>query len=315
MSVFTTVTRDELVGLLEHFDVGQLSDFEGISDGIENTNYFVTTDRRELVLTLFETHGQDEMGFFLDLMAHVSEHHIPSAHPVADRDGHYLRLFKDKPAALVERLAGTSLDHPTDRQCAILGAIIARLHLATADFTGTRSNGRGHDWRMATALILFDHLPPLDAEHLHMEVSYQQANRFTHLPAGVIHADLFRDNVLWNGEQLTGIIDFYYACNDAYLYDLAVAANDWCVEASGAFVASRFEALIGAYHAVRPITAQEQACWPAVVRAAALRFWLSRLHDWHFPRPGEITHRKDPNVFRRIMLQRQQHAAPLRPHA
>jgi homoserine kinase type II len=315
MSVFTAVTRDELVGLLEHYDAGQLHDYEGISDGIENTNYFVTTDRRDLVLTLFETHDLDEMGFFLDLMAHVSEHAIPGAHPVADRTGHYLRRFKDRPAALVERLAGTSLDHPTDGQCATLGTIIARLHLATADFRGTRGNGRGHDWRMATARKLFDHIPPEDAEHLHQEVAFQQANRCTELPAGVIHADLFRDNVLWNGEQLTGIIDFYYACNDACLYDLAVAANDWCVEASGAFVESRYEALVGAYHAVRPITAREQSCWPVMVRAAALRFWLSRLYDWHFPRPGEITHRKDPNVFRRIMLQRQQHAAPLRLHA
>jgi homoserine kinase type II len=315
MSVFTTVARDDLVALLEHFDVGQLRDFEGISDGIENTNYFVTTDRRELVLTLFETHTLDEMDFFLDLMAHVAEHHIPSAHPVADRDGHYLRLFRDRPTALVERLAGTSLDHPTDRQCATLGAVIARLHLAGASFDGRRANGRGHDWRMTTADKLFDHLPPEDAARLHEEVAYQQANRFDQLPGGVIHADLFRDNVLWRGDELTGIIDFYYACNDAFLYDLAVAANDWCVEASGAFVATRFNALLGAYHAVRPLTGQEQASWAPVVRAAALRFWLSRLYDWHFPRPGEITHRKDPDVFRRIMLQRQQHARPLRLHA
>jgi homoserine kinase type II len=315
MSVFTRVGRDELVELLGYFDVGVLRDYEGISDGIENTNYFVTTDRREMVLTLFETHGMDEMCFFLDLMAHIAEHDIPSAHPVADRDGHYLRLFKEKPTALVERLPGTSLDHPTDQQCAILGAMIARLHLAGSDFTGTRSNSRGHEWRMATAQKLFGELSDEDSLQLRIEVDYQQSHRFDNLPGGVIHADLFRDNVLWNGDELTGIIDFYYACNDVFLYDLAVAANDWCVEASGAFVESRYEALISAYHAVRPITAQEQSCWAPVVRAAALRFWLSRLHDWHFPRPGEITHRKDPNVFRRIMLQRQQHATPLKLNA
>ena len=315
MSVFTKVERDELVALLRHYDAGELLDYEGISDGIENTNYFVTTDRREMVLTLFETHDFEEMGYFLDLMAHVSEHGIPSAHPVPDRDGHYLRMFKDKPTALVERLDGTSLDHPTDAQCATLGATMAKLHLAGQGFSSTRANGRGHAWRMATAEQLLATLPVQDAETLRAEIAFQQANRFDRLPAGVIHADLFRDNVLWIGNELTGIIDFYYACNDALLYDLAVATNDWCVEADGAFVKSRFTALIDSYHALRPITDEEAGAWPAVVRAAALRFWLSRLHDWHFPRPGEITHRKDPNVFRRIMLQRQQISAPLSLHS
>ncbi len=311
MSVFTKVERDELVALLRHYDAGELLSYEGISDGIENTNYFVTTGHREMVLTLFETHSFGEMGYFLDLMAHVAEHDIPSAHPVPDRDGHYLRMFKDKPAALVERLEGTSLDHPTDAQCAILGSTMAKLHLAGRSFSGRRSNARGHAWRMATAERLLTTLPDKDAQTLRTEMAYQQANRFDQLPAGVIHADLFRDNVLWSGNNLTGIIDFYYACDDAFLYDLAVATNDWCVEADGAYVDSRFTALLASYHAVRPITEQEAGAWPAVVRAAALRFWLSRLYDWHFPRPGEITHRKDPNVFRRIMLQRQHDRSPL----
>jgi homoserine kinase type II len=311
MSVYTKVERDELVDLLRKYDAGELLDYEGISDGIENTNYFVTTGRREMVLTLFETHSFEEMGYFLDLMAHVSEHGIPSAHPVPDRDGHYLRMFKDKPTALVERLKGTSLDHPSAAQCATLGATMAKLHLAGQSFSATRGNGRGHSWRMATAEQLLATLPDQDADTLRAEMEYQQANRFERLPAGVIHADLFRDNVLWSGNELTGIIDFYYACNDALLYDLAVAANDWCIEANGAFVNSRLTALLASYHALRPITNEETGAWPAVVRAAALRFWLSRLYDWHYPRPGEITHRKDPNVFRRIMLQRQQIQAPL----
>ncbi len=314
MSVYTKVERDELVALLRQYDVGELLGYEGISDGIENTNYFVTTVQREMVLTLFETHDFEEMGFFLDLMAHVAEHDIPSAHPVADRDGHYLRMFKDKPAALVERLDGTSLDHPTDAQCATLGATMAKMHLAVQSFSGTRTNGRGHAWRMATAQKLLAILPEQDAQALRTEMAFQQANTFDQLPSGVIHADLFRDNVLWSGNELTGIIDFYYACNDALLYDLAVAANDWCVEADGAFVDSRFKALLSSYHALRPITEEEADAWPAVVRAAALRFWLSRLHDWHFPRPGEITHRKDPGAFRRIMLQRQQIRTPLSLH-
>jgi homoserine kinase type II len=314
MFVYTKVERDELVALLRQYDAGELLGYEGISDGIENTNYFVTTVQREMVLTLFETHDFEEMGFFLDLMAHVAEHDIPSAHPVADRDGHYLRMFKDKPAALVERLDGTSLDHPTDAQCATLGTTMAKMHLAVQSFSGTRTNGRGHAWRMATAQKLLAILPEQDAQALRTEMAFQQANTFDQLPSGVIHADLFRDNVLWSGNELTGIIDFYYACNDALLYDLAVAANDWCVEADGAFVDSRFKALLSSYHALRPITEEEADAWPAVVRAAALRFWLSRLHDWHFPRPGEITHRKDPGAFRRIMLQRQQIRTPLSLH-
>lgn len=307
MSVFTTVERDELIVFLQNYSAGELRDYEGISDGIENTNYFVTTDKLQLVLTLFETHTFEEMGYFLDLMAHLSAHAIPSAAPLQDNEQHYLRMFKGKPSALVARLPGTSLDHPTDEQCAILGRAMAQLHLAGRDFTEQRDNGRGHAWRMATASKIATKLPADEAGLLAREVIYQQANRFDALPGGVIHADLFRDNVLWSGDTLTGIIDFYYACTDAWLYDLAVAANDWCVEADGGFVNSRLEALVNAYHAERAITAAELAAWPTVVRAAALRFWLSRLHDWHFPREGEITHRKDPADFGRILRQRAEH--------
>lgn len=311
MSVFTTVERDELVEFLRHYRAGELLDYEGISDGIENTNYFVTTDRKHMVLTLFETHSFDEMGWFLDLMAHLAEHAIPSAHPVSDNEQQFLRMFKGKPTALVDRLDGTSLDHPLENHCTILGDTMAKLHLAGKAFTAVRENGRGHDWRMATAAKLYSHIDQDDANTLHAEVEYQQANRFDHLPGGVIHADLFRDNALWSGDRLTGIIDFYYACNDAWLYDLAVAANDWCVEADGSFVSSRLDALVTAYHAVRPLSAGEQDAWPTVIRAAALRFWLSRLYDWHFPRPGEIVHRKDPAVFRRILKQRINHSVAL----
>jgi homoserine kinase type II len=311
MSVFTTVERDELVEFLRHYQTGELLAFEGISDGIENTNYFVTTDRQRMVLTLFETHTHDEMGYFLNLMAHLAEHEIPSAHPVLDTDGHYLRTLNGKPAALVARLEGKSVEHPTTEQCVLLGAILARLHIAGSEFTEHRDNGRGHDWRMHTAAKLDAHLDPDAAAMLRAEVRYQDAHRFSELPGGVIHADLFRDNVLWHAGDLSGIIDFYYACDDAWLYDVAVAVNDWCVSGDGTLDPQRVGALTGAYHGVRSITAAEAVAWPAVVRAAALRFWLSRLHDWHFPRPGEIVHRKDPTVFERILQQRIDNSEPL----
>ena len=311
MSVFTTVEQDELVKFLRHYQAGTLVAFEGISDGIENTNYFVTTDRQRMVLTLFETHTHDEMGYFLNLMAHLAEHAIPSAHPVLDTDGQYLRTLNGKPAALVARLEGKSIDRPTTEQCALLGAILARLHLAGSEFSERRDNGRGHDWRVTTAAKLNTHIDPDAAAMLRAEVQYQDAHRFDTLPGGVIHADLFRDNVLWDDGTLSGIIDFYYACDDAWLYDVAVAVNDWCVTDVGELDPQRLDVLISAYHDVRPITAAEAAVWPAILRAAALRFWLSRLHDWHFPRPGEIVHRKDPAVFERILRQRIEYSKPL----
>ena len=311
MSVFTTVGRAELDAFLLHYPAGSVTSYEGISDGIENTNYFVTTEKKQMVLTLFETHDFEEMGYFLELMAHLAEHGIPSAHPVMDNNQQYLRILNNKPAALVERLDGTSLDHPVERHCTIMGTALAKMHITGSDFSSQRKNGRGHDWRMETAGQLYTHIDQADAEMLRDETRFQQANRFNTLPGGVIHADLFRDNVLWNGDTLTGIIDFYYACDGAWLYDIAVAANDWCVEADGSFVQSRLDALLSAYHAIRPITAGESAAWPVVVRAGALRFWLSRLYDWHFPRPGQITHKKDPDVFLRIMQQRRKNSSAL----
>lgn len=311
MSVFTTVEQDELVGFLRHYDVGELVAHEGISDGIVNTNYFVTTDRQRMVLTLFETHTHDEMGYFLNLMAHLAEHEIPSAHPVPDSDGRYLRTLNCKPAVLVARLDGKSLEHPTIEQCAMLGATLARLHIAGSDFPGHRDNDRGHDWRMHTAVKLAAHLDPDAAAMLRAEACYQDAHRFSDLPRGVIHADLFRDNVLWHAGELSGIIDFYYACNDSWLYDIAVAVNDWCVTGDGSLDTQRVEALTGAYHDVRKITKAEATAWPTVLRAAALRFWLSRLHDRLFPRPGESVLRKDPTVFEHILQQRIANGEPL----
>ena len=311
MSVFTTVEHEQLDAFLQHYSTGSLLEFEGISDGIVNTNYFVSTDQKQMVLTLFETLSFEEMGYFLDLMAHLARHGIPSAEPVADNNQHCLRILNNKPAALVDRLDGTSLDHPLDKHCSIVGATLAKMHIAGSNFDRPRENDRGHRWRMETAEKLYTHVSQADAKMLRDETGFQQANLFDALPGGVIHADLFLDNVLWSGDSLTGIIDFYSACNDAWLYDIAVAANDWCVQANGSFVQSRLDALLSAYHAVRPITAGESAAWPVVARAAALRFWLSRLHDWHFPRAAQITHKKNPDVFRRIIQQRRKDGVEL----
>jgi len=304
MSVYTTIEHNELEDFLAHYPAGKLKQFEGISAGIENTNYFVDTDKDRFVLTIFEALSKDELPYFLDLMAHLAEHQVPSAHPQADNQQHYLRELKGKPAALVKRLTGKSVEHPSASQCAALGKALGHLHLAGQDFPHHRANERGPHWWHQTTEAVMSHLDNEDQQLLSNELHFQKQHAHDDLPRGVIHADLFRDNALFDGEELTGIIDFYYACNDVLLYDVAVTANDWCSYENGSLDKARLDALLNAYQNERSLTAQEQQAWPVMLRAAALRFWLSRLQDKHFPREGEITHIKDPDAFKRILINR-----------
>ena len=304
MSVYTPVSKEELIQFLEHYDLGELIDFEGISAGIENTNYFVTTSHDRLVLTLFESHSHDELVYFLDLMAHLADHQVPSAHPIADEKGVYLRTLNGKPAALVKRLSGRHIDHPTLAQCDALGRELAKLHVVGQSFHGHRDNDRGSQWWQQTSQALAGHLDAADQAMLNEELAFQGKHPVDELPRGVIHADLFRDNVMFDDDQLTGIIDFYYACNDVLLYDVAVTLNDWCSTADGGLDTTKATALLHAYNSVRPVNDAEMAAWPVMLRAGALRFWLSRLYDLHFPREGEMTHTKDPEVFKRILQHR-----------
>ncbi len=301
MSVFTTVTPDQLRVWLKSYSLGELLDLKGIASGITNTNYFVTTDVGRYVLTLFEHNGADELPYFLDLMAHLAQHGVLCPQPVADNVGGYLGELNGKPAAIVSCLRGSSLETPEPQHCAEVGAFLARMHVAGKSFPATMENPRGPHWWKTTAEAV---LPMLDAPQralLEAELAYQSGFRGLELPRGVIHADLFRDNVLFDGDRLGGAIDFYYACNDVLAYDLAITVNDWCVTADGALDVSRLSAMLTAYHVQRPLGAQEHAAWPALLRAGALRFWLSRLYDFHFPKPGEMTHAKDPGHFQRVL--------------
>lgn len=311
MSVFTTVTPEQLQVWLRHYPLGKPLELKGIASGITNTNYFVTTSTGRYVLTLFEKNSAEELPYFLDLMAHLSDHGIPCPHPVASMHDGYLGELNGKPAALVSCLRGGSLESPAPIHCAEMGTVLAQMHIAGQSFPQTMDNPRGPHWWNATAASV---LPFLDAEQhamLEQELAFQAQSRDMELPRGVIHADMFRDNVLFDGDKLTGLIDFYYACNDALAYDLAITVNDWCVNADGNLDEGRLKAMLNAYHTVRPLTATEQAAWPTLLRAAALRFWLSRLYDKHHPQPGELTHAKDPEHFRRILALRVQAHAQL----
>ncbi|MCL4798042.1 MAG: homoserine kinase [Burkholderiales bacterium] len=304
MSVYTKVNATELAAWLAELPVGALVAFKGIAAGIENTNYFVTTARGEFVLTIFERLSGDALAFCLGLMAHLARHGIPCPSPVADAGGRILRTLKDKPAALVTRLPGAAVAEPQPKHCAAVGRVLAAMHAAGGSFPGTLPNPRGPQWWRETAREVAPFLDAPRAGLLAEELRFQSLYRLKDLPRGPIHADLFRDNVLFAGDEIGGVIDFYFAGVDAWLFDVAVCVNDWCVFADGRLDAPRAAALLDAYHAARPFTALERGAWPVMLRAAALRFWLSRLYDFHLPRPGELVHAHDPEHFRRILALR-----------
>ncbi|MFC5299750.1 homoserine kinase [Azospira restricta] len=315
MSVFTSVSREQLAVWLEAYDLGAPTALVGIAEGVQNSNFFVDTERGRHVLTLFER-GVDAalLPFYLDLMAHLAQHGIPCPAPRPMRDGRLLGELNGRPAALFSRLAGASVLRPTPAQCAAAGAALARLHLAGRDFPAP-PHPRGSDWVAATAARLRPLLPAADAALLADELAAQGAPAAA-LPAGVIHADLFRDNVLFVGDgdapRIGGLLDFYFAGRGDFLFDLAIVANDWCDD-DGGLDAIRLQPLLAAYHAARPLTAAELAAWPRQLRAAALRFWLSRLEDFHCPQPGETVTVRDPDAYRRILLARRALGdAPLR---
>jgi homoserine kinase type II len=304
MSVYTSVTPEQLSAWLQDFALGKLLDLKGIASGITNTNYFVTTESGRYVLTLFEHNTADELPYFLNLMAHLADRGTPCPHPVADTSGRYLGELNGKPAALVTCLRGSSIETPSAAHCAAMGQVLARMHFAGQSFKGKMENLRGPHWWRVTSEAVMPFLDDEDRAMLERELAHQAECRSCDLPRGVIHGDMFRDNVLFDGAELTGLIDFYYACDDVLAYDLAITVNDWCVHADGQLDEERLRAMLSAYHAERPLTSAEHAAWPTLLRAAALRFWLSRLYDLHYPREGEITHAKDPGHFRRILADR-----------
>jgi homoserine kinase type II len=246
-------------------------------------------------------------------MAHLARHGIPCPAPIADLSDHYLQALNGKPAVLVTRLPGRSLEAPAAEHCAELGALLGRMHLAGRSFPAYLENPRGPQWWRFAAKEVLPFLDERKKALLEDELAFQAGQRFPDLPRGPVHADLFRDNALFEDGRISGVIDFYFAGIDCLLYDLAVCANDWCLDPQRALDAARIAALLCAYQAVRPFTPLEREAWPAMLRAAALRFWLSRLYDYHLPRPGMLVHAHDPEHFRAILELRRAHPAPWAP--
>jgi homoserine kinase type II len=314
MSVFTPVSESQLATWLTTYSVGAPVALEPIAAGIENTNYFVTTTQGRYVLTLFERLPAGQLPFYLGLMAHLARHGIPCPAPIADLSDRYLSELNGKPAALVTRLPGASIERSEVAHCAALGALLARMHLAGRSYAGYLENPRGMRWWRSAASEVRPLLERTGQALLDEELRFQSLHRFPEVPRGPVHADLFRDNVLFEEGRLSGVIDFYFAGVDCLLYDVAVCANDWCLadpERDPRLDAERTAALLDAYRALRPLSAPERDAWPVLLRAAALRFWLSRLFDYHQPRAGQLVRVHDPEHFRRVLSARIEAAAPV----
>ncbi len=313
MAVFTEVSREEAAALLTRLQAGTLLDLQGIGSGIENTNYFVDSSEGRWVLTLFERLTAEQLPFYLRLMQHLARRGLPVPEPHADERGEILHHVAGKPAALVNALPGAHQLAPDLHHCAQLGHLLARMHLAVADFPLSQPNLRGLSWWEAITPLVLPHLEGPQATLLAEELDFQRhlaaAPAYLALPRGAVHADLFRDNALFDGlpghEKLTGCFDFYFAGTDTFGYDLAVCLNDWCVDLdSGRLDEARAAALIDAYEQERPLTTGELRLLPGLLRAAALRFWLSRLSDWHLPREASLLNPKDPSHFERVLRER-----------
>jgi homoserine kinase type II len=313
MAVFTEVSVDEARALVERLQVGALRRLAGITAGIENTNYFVTTERGEYVLTLFERLDFEQLPFYLHFMKHLACKGVPVPEPQADASGEILHALKGKPAALVNKLAGGHQLAPDVDHCEQVGAMLARMHLAGRDFGLHQPNLRGLDWWIATVPDVLPHVTPEQAALLNDELEFQRtlaaSPAYAALPRGPIHADLFRDNVMFEGaggqEKLTGFFDFYFAGVDTFLFDVAVCLNDWCIDLdSGRLVEERAAAFVAAYGTQREWDSGEYRLLPALMRAAAFRFWLSRLWDLHLPRSASLLKAHDPEHFERVLRER-----------
>ncbi len=321
MAVYTQLSREEVQTFLAQYDVGDLEGYKGIASGVENTNYFVDTctadgEQGRYVLTLFEYLPQETLPFFIDLTDLLAQHQLPVPAAIRDRDGNALKTLKGKPALLQPCLPGADVSLITSSHCAAVGDMLARIHVAGQQDKVQQENQRGIDWLRQQQARMVPLMPRADGQLLQAtwkKLEDELFPRAAELPTGLIHGDLFHDNVLFTGYDITGVIDFYNACTDWLLYDLAVTVNDWCnMPRDVEFDPMRLDALLRAYAKVRPFTAAEKELWPLVLQLAATRFWISRLYTFVLPEEGNVCADaddavrgfKDPDEFRDLLIDR-----------
>lgn len=306
MSVYTSVSHEQLELFIEQYSIGQLVSHTGIAAGITNSNYWLETDFGSYVLTLFEHQDKRNLDYILGLQHHLAQKNIACAAPITNSHGNFYACLNHKPTAIIERLRGEVSPQPGNKHCALIGAELARLHMAGKSFPDRHENPCGGEWRQTMQKQLSQNLCNSDRQLLDEEIKAYRVLDQLEMPKGAVHADLFHDNALFCDNKLVGIIDFEYACHDFWLYDLAIALNDWCIVKNGEFESDRFHSFIEAYDEVRPLLDIERETLPLMLRVAAMRFWLSRLYDQINPLAGELTYVKDPNIYRDILLLRRE---------
>ena len=311
MSVFTPVSEAEARLLLEHYTLGELERLEGIAQGVENTNYFLTTTTGEYVLTLFEHIPRADLPFYVGLMDHLAGREIACPVPMHRDDGEMLSEVNGKPAVIVSKLPGAPRARPTAADCRIAGELLAAIHVAGVEYDASLENWRGAAWREDFAARLGPTLEPSEAELIASENRFQALHDDSVLPVGIIHGDYFHDNVLWGEDGRPGVIDFYFACDDVLVYDLAIAVNDWCVTPEAALDGERVAAFVEGYEEQRALEPLEREHWPVMLRRAALRTWLGRLGYDRFPRESHVTIEKDHGFSRRLLERHVAHARAL----
>lgn len=306
MAVYTRVEENELASFLEHYDIGKAVSFSGITQGVENSNYRLTTEQGDFILTLYEKRvDAADLPFFIGLMGHMAGAGIPCPEPVSGNDGDVLRALNGRPAAMVTFLTGTSNTHPDAARCRAVGEMLARMHLAGLDFTMERPNALSAPaWqdllnsceKDATEAIQPELWDAASARLKDILTAWPDA-----LPCGVLHADLFPDNVLFIGSEVTGVIDFYFACHDMLAYDLAIMLNAWCFEPDGSFNITKARHLQAGYQSIRPLSNAEITAMPVLCRGAAMRFFLTRLYDWiNTPADAQVKPHNPMDYWKRL---------------
>jgi len=311
MSVFTPVSPEEARAYLQHYTLGELESLEGIAQGVENTNYFLTTTTGDYVLTLFEHIPRDDLPFYIGLMDHLAHHEVICPAPMRMDDGRMLGELNGKPAVIVTKLPGAPRAKPTARDCHLAGHILGHIHEAGVEYDDSLENWRGREWRERFAQKIAPRVSREEAALIQSENQYQAMYDDHVLPVGIIHGDYFHDNVLWDGSGNGGVIDFYFACDDVLVYDIAIAVNDWCVNPDATLDHGRAHAFVRGYHERRPLEPLERELWPVMLRRATLRTWMGRLGYNHFPRESHMTIEKDHAFSRRLLEHHIAHAREL----